>query len=280
MAALEDGDMVAGEKVMAGEKVIDGEESMAADNAISDDSLEPSDHVYMAGNPKFMSSVWSIVWKDVTIERHTWQLMSVMVVFSLTVVVVFNFALGAATLSPGSRVAREASMGFLWATILLAGTLGLSRSMASELENRSLDAILIAPIDRSAIYLGKVISVLLFTLLVEAILIPVFIVFFNRPFYRPQVLLILFLGTIGYVAAGVLVSSMSSQTRLREVLLPVLLLPLTLPVVLAAATASSAFIQAELPAWNEVQFSVALVVAYDVMMLTAGFLTYHFVVEE
>ena len=230
--------------------------------------------------PGFFSSVWTIVWKDLTIERHTWQVISVMLVFSLTVVVVFNFALGAGTLSPGSTVAKEASMGFLWATILLAGTLGLSRSMASELENRSLDAILIAPIDRSAIYLGKVISVTLFTTMVEIILVPIFVVFFNKPFWRPQVLIILFLGTIGYVAAGILVTSMASQTRLREVLLPVLLLPLTLPVVLSAATAASAFIQPELPAWDQVQFPIALVVTFDVFMLTAGFLTYHFVVEE
>ncbi|MCI0397811.1 MAG: heme exporter protein CcmB [Chloroflexi bacterium] len=230
--------------------------------------------------PRFFPAVWAIVWKDLAMERHTRQVVSVMLVFSLTVVVVFNFALGAATLSPGSTIAREAAVGFLWATILLAGTLGLNRSLAAEQENHSLEAVLMAPVDRSAIYLGKVISVTLFTSLVEAILVPVFVIFFNRPFWRPPVLLVLFLGTIGYVAAGVLVTSMSAQTRLREVLLPVLLLPLTLPSVLAAATAASAYVQSTLPGWDEVRFPIALVVAFDVLMLTAGFLTYHYVVEE
>lgn len=231
-------------------------------------------------NTSFISAVWAVVWKDIRIERHTRQLISVMLIFSITVVVVFNFALGAATLSPNSVTAGNASMGFLWATILLAGTLGLSRSLSAENENRSLDALLLAPIDRSAIYLGKVISVTTFTLIVEAILIPIFIAFFNRPFWRPQVLLILVLGTIGYVAAGVLVTSMSVQTRLREVLLPVLLLPLTLPSLLSAGTATAAFIRPDLPAWSEVQFPIALIIIYNIGMLTAGFLTYHYVVEE
>ncbi len=152
--------------------------------------------------------------------------------------------------------------------------------MISEQENHSIEAVLMAPIDRSAIYLGKVASVTTFTLLMEAVLVPIFIVFFNKPFWRPQVLAMLVLGTIGYIAAGVLISSMSVQTRSRDVLLPVLLLPLSLPAVLAAAQVTAAFMAPVLPEWSEVQFAVALVVAYDIFMVTAGFLTYHYVVED
>jgi heme exporter protein B len=229
----------------------------------------------LSENPGYLSSVWAIIWKDLTMERHTRQILSVMLIFSLTAVVVYNFALFG-----DLGAAREAATGFLWITILLAGTLGLNRSLMSEQENQSLDAVLMAPIDRSAIYLGKVISVTAFTLLVEAILIPIFTAFFNKPFWRPQVLFILILGTIGYVAAGVLVTSMTVQTRSRGVLLPVLLLPLTLPAVLAAAQVTAAYVSPVLPEWSEVQFAVALVVVYDVFMVTAGFLTYHYVVEE
>lgn len=225
--------------------------------------------------PSYFSSMWAIIWKDLTMERHTRQILSVMLVFSLTAVVVYNFALFG-----DLGAAREAATGFLWITILLAGTLGLNRSLMSEQENQSLDAVLIAPIDRSAIYLGKVISVTAFTLLVEALLVPIFTAFFNKPFWRPQVLFILILGTIGYVAAGVIVTSMTVQTRTRGVLLPVLLLPLTLPAVLAAAQVTAAFVSPVMPEWSEIQFPVALVVAYDVFMVTAGFLTYHYIVEE
>jgi heme exporter protein B len=232
------------------------------------------DHL-LSQKPGYFSSMWAIIWKDLTMERHTRQILSVMLVFSLTAVVVYNFALFG-----DLGAAREAATGFLWITILLAGTLGLNRSLMSEQENQSLDAVLIAPIDRSAIYLGKVVSVTAFTLLVEALLIPIFTAFFNKPFWRPQVLFILFLGTIGYVAAGVIVTSMTVQTRTRGVLLPVLLLPLTLPAVLAAAQVTAAFVSPVLPEWSEIQFAIALVVAYDVFMVTAGFLTYHYVVEE
>ena len=226
-------------------------------------------------NVSFAASVWAIVWKDLTTEQHTRQLIGVMLVFALTAVVVFNFALYG-----NLSAAREAATGFLWITILLAGTLGLNRSLASEQENRSIESILISPIERSAIYLGKVISVTLFTLVVVLVLVPIFVALFNQPFWRPGVIAILILGTIGYVAAGVLVTSMSIQTKAREVLLPVLLLPLTLPSVLAASQVTAA-LTAPVPApWNEIQFAVALVVAFDIFMLTVGFLTYHYVVED
>jgi heme exporter protein B len=234
----------------------------------------------LSANTSFLSAVWAVFWKDLRIERHTRQIISIMVIFSIIAAVVFNFALGAATLTPNSQTAGNASMGFLWATILLAGTLGLNRSLSMEQENRSLEAVLLAPIDRSASYMGKILSITVFTLIVEAILIPIFIAFFNKPFWRPQVLGVLVLGTIGYLAAGVLVTSMSSQTRLKEVLLPVLLLPLTLPSLLSAGTATAALIRPELPAWSEIQFPIALVLVYDICMITAGFLTYHYVVEE
>jgi len=216
----------------------------------------------------------------VVMERRTHQTISVMIVFSLTISVVFNFALGASALSTDLSAARNAAVGFLWSTVLLAGTLGLNRSLSLEQENQAMSALLLAPIDRAAIYLGKVISLTLFTILVEVVMVPIFIVFFNKPFWRPQVWGILILGTIGFVAAGILVGSMTVQSQSHGVLLPVLLLPLSLPAILAAATVTAAYMLPELPTWADVSFPTALVVAFDILMLVAGFLTYQFVVEE
>lgn len=221
------------------------------------------------------SSIWAVVWKDLQIEKHTRQIVSVMAMFSLVTVIMFNFALEA-----NLAAARDVATGLLWATILLAGTLGLNRSLAIERENQTMEAILMAPIERSAIYLGKVISTTIFVLLLEGILVFIFIIFFNKPFWRPQVLMMLVLGTIGYVAAGVLVASMTIQTRTREVLLPVLLLPLSLPLVLPASTTVAAYMFPQMPALSEVQSPIALVLIYDLLMLTTGFLTYHYVVES
>ncbi|MBK6326745.1 MAG: heme exporter protein CcmB [Chloroflexi bacterium] len=223
----------------------------------------------------FLTAVWAIVWKDLRIEQHTRQTISVMVMFSVVTVIMFNFALEA-----NLDAARNVATGLLWATILLAGTLGLNRSLAIERENQTIDALLMAPIPRNAIYLGKVISVTLFTLALEVVLILLFIVFFDKPLWRPVVLLVLVLGTIGYVAAGVIVTSMTIQTRSREVLLPVLLLPLSLPLVLPSATAVALYMFPQQPVWGEVQSAVSIIIIYDLLMLTAGFLTYHFVVES
>lgn len=226
-------------------------------------------------NTSFGTAVWAIAWKDLRIEQHTRQTISIMVMFSLVTVVMFNFALEA-----NLDAVRNVATGLLWATILLAGTLGLNRSLAIERENQAIDAILIAPIDRNAIYLGKVISISTFSILLELILVVVFIIFFNKPFWRPQVLLILFLGTVGYIAVGVLVTSMTIQTRTRDVLLPVLLLPLSLPLVLPAATAGAAYMFPQPPPFNEVQSPLFLVILYDILMVTVGFFTYHYVVES
>ena len=236
-------------------------------------SRRPSDAA--SESQVFLTAVWAIVWKDLRIERHTRQTVSVMVMFSVVTVVMFNFALEA-----NMDAARNVATGLLWATILLAGTLGLNRSLSIERENQTMDALLMAPIHRNAIYVGKVISITLFTLALEAVLVLMFIVFFDKPLWRPMVLLILVLGTLGYIAAGVIVTSMTIQTRSRDVLLPVLLLPLSLPLVLPSATAVAMYMFPQTPTWGEVQSAVYIVIIYDLLMITAGFLTYHFVVES
>lgn len=223
---------------------------------------------------QFVTAVWAIVWKDLQIEKHTRQTVSVMVMFSLVTVVMFNFAL-----ETELDAARNVATGLLWATILLAGTLGLNRSLAIERENQNMDAILIAPIDRRAVYFAKVISVTIFTLLLEVVLVFVFIIFFNKPFWQPIVLLVLFLGTIGYVAAGVLITSMTIQTRSKEVLLPILLMPLVLPLILPAATAVGEMMNVA-PELSVIRSMVSLVAAYDLAILATGLFTYHIVVES
>ena len=227
------------------------------------------------GETGFLTAVSAIIQKDLRIERHTRQTVSIMVMFSLVTVVMFNFAL-----ETNLAAVRDVATGLLWATILLAGTLGLTRSLAIERENRAFDALLLAPINRSAIYVGKVVSISFFTLFLEAILVLLFIVFFNKPFWRIPVLLVLIIGTIGYVGVGVLITSMTIQTRTRDVLLPILLLPLSLPLVLPAATAVSAYMFPQQPPWTEVQSPIFLVAAYDLIMLSIGFWAYRYVVEN
>ncbi|MFK7803549.1 MAG: heme exporter protein CcmB [Anaerolineae bacterium] len=222
-----------------------------------------------------MQSVLTIIKKDLRLEQRTGQTISVMVFFSLAAVVTFNLALRG-----DLAAARNVSGGLIWVTILLAGTLGLNRSFAAERENSSIDGLLMAPVSRQAIYLGKVGSVLIFSLGLELALAFMFFIFFNRPFLAPSVLGILALGTIGFVAAGVLVTAMTIQTHARDVLLPVLLLPLTLPAVLAAGSVTAVLTAPVSWAWADISYAVSLVIFYDIFMLIAGLFTFPFVVES
>lgn len=230
------------------------------------------------GRSSLAHAVWTIVRKDIQIEAHTRQTISIMVMFAIVLIVMFNFAIGLSL-----DAARGVSSGLLWATVLLAATLGLNRSLALERENQVFDALLMAPIPRNAIFLGKVVSLSLFVILLDLICVVLFTVFFNQPFYQWPVILLLVLGTIGFVAAGVLVTSMTIQTRARDVLLPILLLPLVLPLVLPAAAATAQTIAAAAfnePAWPQIQSAVFFVLAYDLLVLGVGLMTYRFVVES
>src|SRR5690606_14455033 len=147
--------------------------------------------------------------------------------------------------------------------------LGPNRSLALDRETHVFDAQLIAPIPRTDLYARKVISITLFNLLLDARQVVLFTVFFDRPYYLPSIMLVLALVTVGYVAAGVLITSMTIQSRTREVLLPVLLLPVSLPLVLPAAMATTTYIASAMlgeATFAQIQSPVLLVIAYDLLM--------------
>lgn len=221
----------------------------------------------------FWQQVGAIVWKDWVLERRTKQSVSSMLVFALTIVITFDFALGA------KMASTQVALGLLWTVIFLAGTLGINRTFSAEVESRALDAILIAPIDRTSLFFGKLFSLLLTLIATEALLVPLFFFLFNQPFYRPGALLVMLLGTLGYVAAGVFIGSMAVQTKASYLLVPILLLPLTLPVALFSAEATSLMLLPE-PPLDEVWPRLLTVIIYDLLMLGGGVLLYNFVVEE
>jgi heme exporter protein B len=215
----------------------------------------------------------AILWKDVIAEWRSRELLSAMLVFALLVMLIFNFAL---ELNPRER--QEVTAGVLWVTFAFAGTLGLNRSMAVEKDRGSLDGLLLAPVDRSAIYFGKALSNLLFMFLVEAISLPVYSILYNTNLFIPGLLLVIALGSVGYVAVGTLLATMTVQTRSRELLLPVLLFPIVVPVLIAAVRASSGFLNG-----LEMDFiwpSLNLLIAFDVIFIALAYMLYDFVIQE
>lgn len=221
----------------------------------------------------FTKAVSAVVWKDLQAEFRSRELFSAMLVFSLLIILIFNFAL-----ELDVKTRQSVTAGVLWATFAFAGTLGLNRSMAIEKDRGCLDGLLLAPVDRSAIYFGKVISNLAFMLIVEIIVLPVYSVLYNVNLFQPGLLLVILLGSIGYVAVGTLLSAMSVQTRTRDILLPILLFPVVIPVLLAAVKASGGFLTGATLA--DVQMPINLLIAYDIIFIALAFMVFDSVVEE
>jgi heme exporter protein B len=150
--------------------------------------------------------------------------------------------------------------------------------MAMEKDRGCLDGLLLAPVDRSAIYFGKAIGNLIFMLIVEAIVLPVYSLLYSVNLFNPGLLLVIFLGSIGYVAVGTLLSSMAVQTRTRDVLLPILLFPLVIPVLIAAVKGSTGFLQGA--AAVDIRPWINLLIVYDVIFVAVAFMVFDYIVEE
>jgi heme exporter protein B len=221
----------------------------------------------------FLKAIGAIVWKDLATELRSRELISAMLVFALLVILIFNFAI---ELQPNLR--STITPGVLWVTFAFAGTLGLNRSMAVEKDRGCLDGLLLAPVDRSAIYFGKALSNLAFMLIVAIVVLPTYSVLYNINVFNTGLLLVIFLGSVGYVAVGTLLSSMAVQTRTRDVLLPVLLFPVIVPVLLAAVKASGGFLQ-NLP-MSEIWPWLNILIAYDVIFTAIAYMVFDYVVEE
>jgi heme exporter protein B len=223
--------------------------------------------------PSFGRAVLAIVWKDIQAEYRSLELVSAMLVFSLLVIIIFNYALDLDV-----KMRESVTSGVLWSTFAFAGTLGLNRSMSVEKDRGCLDGLLLAPVDRSAIYFGKAISNLAFMIVVEAIVLPAYTLFYGINLFKPGLLLIILLGSIGYVGVGTLLATMSVQTRTRDILLSILLFPVVIPVLLPAIIASNGFLAGV--DIEDILFSIGLLVAYDIIFIAVSFMVYDSVVEE
>jgi heme exporter protein B len=220
-----------------------------------------------------LRQVWAIVTKDIAAEFHTREIVSAMLFFGVLAILVFSFALDLR-----GAVARAAAPGVLWTTVVFAGTLGLSRSLAREQQTGGIEGLLMAPMDRTAIFFGKALGNLVLMLVVESVLFPLGAAMFDVPLLRGSVLLVALLGTVGYAAVGTLLAAVAVNTRAREVMLPILLLPLAVPLLIAAVRATGDLIGGATLA--EVRGWVQLLVAYDSIIVAVSVLTFGYVVEE
>jgi heme exporter protein B len=222
---------------------------------------------------EYLRALGAVVWKDLAAELRSRELLTSMLVFALLVILIFNFAL-----ELDAKARATVTSGVLWVTFAFAGTLGLNRSMAVEKDRGCMDGLLLAPVDRSAIYFGKTVGNLIFMFIVEIIVLPVYSILYNTNLFKPGLIAVVILGSIGYVVVGTLLSTMAVQTRTRDVLLPILLFPVIIPVMIAAVKASTGFLQgiemAEITPW------LNLLLVYDIIFTAVAFMVFDYVVEE
>ncbi len=215
-----------------------------------------------------------VLGKELQTEFRTRELLNTTVVFVLMVLVLFSF-----TFDPTTEEARRYTPGLLWLAFLFAGSLMLHPSFLREQANDTLQALRMAPVDPFAILLGKIFANFLFLTIAEWLLMPVFSILYDVSILRVlgELILVLALGTLGLAVCGTAFSAISAQARMRELLLPLLLLPVLTPVLIASVEATAGLLARE-PFFSFTW--VNILVCFDVIFLAASYMTFEFLAEE
>lgn len=213
----------------------------------------------------------TILGKDIRLELRTRQVWGGMGLFSLLVLVVFNFAFdlhvtNTAAVAPGA----------LWIAFVFASILGLGRTYAVEQEQGSMDRLLVCPVDRKAVYFAKLLGNMLFMGVVEIISLPLFAAAYNISVLTPGIVPIVLFGTLGVASIGTLFSAVTAATRAREVLLPLLVFPLIIPVVIGAVRATQDLLG---PGGDGISW-LGFIIAFDVIFLSLSAIMFQYVIEE
>lgn len=249
---------------------------VAAPPAAGDAQAALSQAVQMrtaGGYVAFMRKVRAVAMKDLRAELRAKEVLGTMAAFSVLAVIVFGLAFDL-------RVPDAAGVapGVLWAVVLFGGVLGLNRSFGAEADRGTLAALLLAPMDRSAIYFGKLLASFVFMLVTVALVLPVILVIFDVSLFQPLNLLGLFLGTLGYVGVGTLFAALTASTRARESMLPILLLPVMIPVFVAGVGLTSNLLDGRSLA--AMQRWLWMLAGYDVVFLAIAYLVFDMIWEE
>ena len=225
----------------------------------------------MAG---FLAQAWAVARKDLLLEVRSRERFVAMATFAMLVAVVFSFAL-----DPGVQ-ARTIAGAMLWVTVLFAGMLGLGRSFALEREAEALTGVMLSPAPAGAVFLGKLLANLAVVLAVEAVIFPVYALFFGLRYGGALggLVLVVVLATVGFMTLGTLFAAVAAHTRLGDTLLPILLLPLLLPVVIFAASATQRLLVGR--PFAEIEGSLRMLLAFDLVFLFVCTAVFGAAVEE
>jgi heme exporter protein B len=218
----------------------------------------------------FLRTVWLVTQKDLLIEVRSREIVYTTLFFAVSCVLVFAFGF-----VRDGRPVEDAAAGILWIAIAFSGTLALGRAFERERQSETLRALMMAPVDRPALYVGKLVGVLMLLAVVEAIIVPLVALMFQAPLFAHPVLMggLLASGTIGFAAVGTLFAAMLVRAQSRDVLLPILLYPITIPVIIGGVRGTAALLQADVDipmatAW------LSMLAFFDVVFITLALWTF------
>ena len=221
----------------------------------------------------FCAKAFAIFWKDILSEFRTKEIATSVLCFALLVLVISSFAF-----EPRADTIGLVAPGILWIGFVFAGVLALNHTFAIEKENSCLEGLMLCPVDRSVIYLGKLASCFTFMLTVEALIMPIFLVLFNLPILMPELVLIVVLATLGFASVGTLFSALAANVKARDIMLPILFFPITAPVIIAAVEATRLVLDSG--AVGDISIWLQIMIVFDVIFLSVSALVFEFVIEE
>jgi heme exporter protein B len=217
--------------------------------------------------------VFAIFWKDMLTEFRAREIIISVLVFALLVLVIFSFAF---SIGPDER--ETIAPGILWVALTFGGVIGLNRTFALEKENSRLEGLMLCPVSRAVIYWGKLAGSFTFMLVIAIIITPIFLALFNLPVFLPRLALVIVLALVGFASVGTLFSALAVNTRARDIMLPILFLPFVVPVIIAAVKATGPVLTGG--TWDDMLTWLQVMIAFDIIYLTASTLVFDFVIEE
>ncbi len=220
-----------------------------------------------------LAVIWAIGRKDLLLETRNKDIIVAVSAFALLVLMVFTFAIDINQVN-----AKLTGPGILWASIAFAGVTGLNRAFALELEGNTLEALMLAPISRDLIYAGKMFGNFLFITAAQIIVIPIFAVLFNLAVLRWEMLVVSLITTIGFSAIGTLFAAMTIRVRAREVMLPLLFLPVVTPLIMAAVESTSHVVNDS--SWPEIYQWIQLAIAFDIAFIVVSAFIFQQILED
>jgi heme exporter protein B len=218
-------------------------------------------------------AIKAILWKDLLLELKSKDVIISIVSFALLALVIFNFAFGS---SP--QLASLIAPGAIWVSITFAGVIGLNRLFVIEHDQGSIIGLLLTPVSKDSIYFGKMLSMFVFLTISEIILLPIYAILFNTSITHPIFLLIVVLGTIGFASLGTLFSAMAVNTRSREIMLPVMFLPIVMPILIGSVVASANILDGG--GWSDAARGIHIIIVFDVLSLVISPLLFEHIMQE